>query len=733
MLDVELKETFKKLNNLPTLPNIAKALLQMTGEENVQVEDICRLIEADPASSARLLRLVNSAYRGMAVKVNSVNRAVVLLGFNGVRNALLSVQIFNIFGENARDENSVIFELWKHCLAVASAAELVAENTGGILPEDAFTAGLLHDIGKIALYHVAQDEYKRALEMVSDEALEISEAEKRLLNMNHCTAGRFLAEKWGLPEALAQAIYQHHVPADLTTYEDPVALTCAIVAVADDIVRRQRIGFSGTPESHEPMADVLKRVGLAEENAKDILDHLVERVSVRSVILDFDLPESSLYLECLQKANAALGDITEDLTAVRLTLEKSQKRLQAVTALHSHLGSSFDANDVLAAIAAAVFENAPARKVIAYCLDEKGHSAVGSVKSGDDRVKPFFISALKSAHNDLAALGQDRDALKFLVSELSGRLAAETGPQSLASGRLFFLPVTVACGQRAGFIVESANGRPLDAGDLAFFADAASLALERAILEERLRSESEKLIDSNRRSKTFYEELINARKLAALGRMAAGAAHEINNPLAIVSGRIQLLLKMEADDSKKRHLDMIRSQCDRMSRIISDILTFARPEKPTLKSASFVDILDSAIALVETDASARGVSIVKRLPDRVPAVSADAPKMEQALRNILANAVDACSKGGLVAVSADVGEKGKFLTVTFADNGVGMDEETLGRVFEPFFTTKEGKGTGLGLAITHSIIQTHGGKIRLRSTPGKGTVFTVLIPVWRGE
>jgi len=733
MLVAELKEIFKRLNNLPTLPNIAKVLLQMAVQENIQVEEICRLIESDPASSARILRIVNSAYGGLNGKISSINRAVVLLGFNGVRNALLSVQVFNIFGTKARDEHPVIFDLWKHSLAVASAAELVAENTGGVLPEDAFTAGLLHDIGKIALYHVASKEYEEVIRLVREENVEICEAEKRILKMNHATAGRFLAEKWELPEPIVQSIYQHHQHIEVESFEDPVALTSAVVAVADDIARRQRIGFSGTPESFEPIADVLKRVGLSEESAKDIFPRLIERVSVRSVILELELPESSIYLECLQKGNEVLGRITEELNVTRLNLEESASRLRAVTELNARLGPSFDCGDVLSGIAATVHSCAKPAKVIAYCLDDKGHTAIGSVSSQDGASKPFFVSALKGSQSDLSGLGDDREALRFLVAELSARLDAETGPSMVASGRLFFVPIKVARGQRAGLLVEAANGKPISEDQLRFFADTAALVLERALLEERLRQESEKLVDSNRRSRDFYDQLVNARKLAALGRMAAGAAHEINNPLAIVSGRVQLLLKMESEDAKKRHLDMIKSQCDRMSHIIADTLTFARPEKPVIKSAPIAEILDAAISLVEGDAAAKHLRIVKQIPDRVASVAADAAKLEQAFRNILANAIDASPPNQDITVSVQVDEKGRFLEVSFADSGVGMNEETLGHIFEPFFTTKEGKGTGLGLSICHSIIQTHGGKIRVSSTPGKGTTFTVTIPVWRGE
>ncbi len=525
----------------------------------------------------------------------------------------------------------------------------------------------------------------------------------------------------------------HHQTIEVTSYEDLTLLTCAIVQVADDLVRRQRIGFSGTREPWEPVGDVLKRVGLSEENARDIFDRLIERLSVRSVILDIDLPESALYLECLQKANGVLGEVMEKLGDARLSLEQSNRRLRAVTDLHMQLGISFDCGDVLAGIADSVQRNSGARKVISYCIDEKGHTSLGSVKCPDAAPRPFFISAVKGSQSDVGGLGQDREALRYLVGKISGHLDEETGPAMLAAGRLAFMPVKVGAGQRAGLLVEAANGRPIDQEDLRFFAEASAVILERALLEERLRKETEKVLDSNRRSKNFYEELVNARKLAAIGRMAAGAAHEINNPLAIVSGRVQLLLKMESDEGKKRHLDMIRSQCDRMGRIISDILTFARPEKPVVRSVQLKEIVDAAVSLVESDASAKRVKITSNLQERLPAVAADAAKMEQAFRNILANAIDASSADKEIVISAEVDEKGKFLHVSFADNGVGMDEETLGRVFEPFFTTKEGRGTGLGLSICHSIVQTHGGKIRVRSTPGKGTTFTVIIPAWRGE
>ncbi len=177
---------------------------------------------------------------------------------------------------------------------------------------------------------------------------------------------------------------------------------------------------------------------------------------------------------------------------------------------------------------------------------------------------------------------------------------------------------------------------------------------------------------------------------------------------------------------------MIRSQCERMSRIISDILTFGKPEKPVVKGVSVKEVIGAVVSLVEEAAAAKGVAITLELPARLPQISADSAKIEQALRNILANAVDASEEGSSVTITAELEEKDRYLAIEFADKGKGMDKATLENIFEPFFTTKAGTGTGLGLAICHSIVASHGGKIRVRSELGRGTVFRVLVPVWKG-
>jgi putative nucleotidyltransferase with HDIG domain len=726
-------EIFRKLDSLPTLPNVASALMRMGAQDNVQVEEVAQLIETDPSAAARLLKIVNSAYRGLQAKVSSINRAVVMLGVNGVRNVLLSMQAMDVFGKVSGDKQSALLELWKHCLAVASAAELIAENTGGILPEDAFSAGLLHDIGKIALHSVSQDEYLEIVRTAREQGTGISEAERQRYGVTHAEAGRYLAEKWGLPEPLVRAISDHHLLPEIRDPADKADLSVAIVSLADDVVRRQRIGFSGTPESWEPIEELCRLLGLDADNIEDVVSRLVERISLRGSILDIQLPESQIYLESLRKANETLGSLYEKLEGEGYSVEGSRNRLQAIADLNSRLGTSFTCIEALSGLADTVYQHLHPKKVILYWVDDGEQQVFGTVRNGASGSEDFSISAVGGKHRNVEELTSDRDALVHVVEELAGKLSPEAGLVSIVAGRLFFMPIVTGQGQRAGILVESGGTQPVQKEDLQFFGEAGSLVLQRALFEGRLRGERAKLMDSNRRSRAFYEQLLNSRKLASIGRMAAGAAHEINNPLAIVSGRVQLLLKMEADESKRHHLEMIRSQCDRMSRIISDILTFGKPEKPAVEAVSIERAVENAMAQLEDCAREKAIRFVKEFPTHMAQAAADEAKVEQAFRNILANSVDASDKGGEITIGAELAEKDKFIAVRFADNGKGMDKGTLENIFEPFFTTKAGIGTGLGLAICHSIIASHGGKIRVRSSPGEGTAFTVLLPVWKGR
>jgi len=270
----------------------------------------------------------------------------------------------------------------------------------------------------------------------------------------------------------------------------------------------------------------------------------------------------------------------------------------------------------------------------------------------------------------------------------------------------------------------------------------AAIAIENASLYEELHRSYQEL----KRSQAL---LLRQEKLASLGRLAAGLAHELNNPLNHIAGFAEalqrraeaetLLARKEFEDFP-RFLGMIQGQVDRAASIIRRLLDFARQREPSFELIDLDRLISESVSFVERQAAVANKRIVVRPLFEPVQLRADAQMLQQLLLNLLTNALDAIEGDGEVRIAADViaaerGARGRreIVEVSVADNGRGIAPENLSKVFDPFFTTKEvGKGTGLGLPICQSIVEQHGGTIEIKSEGiGKGALVTVKLPVQR--
>ena len=229
------------------------------------------------------------------------------------------------------------------------------------------------------------------------------------------------------------------------------------------------------------------------------------------------------------------------------------------------------------------------------------------------------------------------------------------------------------------------------------------------------------------------EALIRTERLASVGGLAGGVAHEINNPTGVILTRSEFLLRI-ADEEKfsadvLEDLQAIRAQAQRIARITSSLLSFSRQVPAQKGPVVIADIIVEALNLVEPGVKSSNISIVKELAPNLPRIHGDKGKLEQVLVNLVKNAIDAMPQGGVVTVrGVRVGEKNVALSV--CDTGTGMPPDVQAKIFEPFFTTKEvGKGTGLGLSIAYGIVAEHGGELSVSSVPGHGTEFHMLLPI----
>lgn len=273
------------------------------------------------------------------------------------------------------------------------------------------------------------------------------------------------------------------------------------------------------------------------------------------------------------------------------------------------------------------------------------------------------------------------------------------------------------------------GGSALSRAAVAFERVAAALDDER----RRLAGKVDELTAANRALAEARESLLRAEKLATVGRLAAGVAHEVGNPLGAVAGYVELARErlargdaVEADDCLRR----IGGEAARIDRTVRELLAFARPASPALSAVDLGAALDGALRLARVQARFKAVAVEVDLPPGLPRVTADEHYLAQVLVNVLLNAADAMGGRGRVRVTARAAEgkppAGAGVELEVTDAGPGIDPAHLERVFDPFFTTKApGEGTGLGLAIAHRIMESFGGEIAARNGPEGGAVFAL--------
>ena len=233
-------------------------------------------------------------------------------------------------------------------------------------------------------------------------------------------------------------------------------------------------------------------------------------------------------------------------------------------------------------------------------------------------------------------------------------------------------------------------------------------------------------------------KLLHRDKMISLGRLSAGVVHEINNPLAGILNYARLMkrilekgaLGQERQEKFSRYLTLMESESHRISQIVSSLLTFSRKSDPTREPVSVPDLIHKCILLSQHRMVLGNIELHRDIPSDIPTILGDANQLQQCLINLIFNAMDAMGQGGRMDISAGYDGLAKIVFIQVKDTGHGITPENRQRIFEPFFTTKdEGYGVGLGLSILFGIVEAHGGSVGVESTPGKGTAFTLRLPV----
>jgi signal transduction histidine kinase len=248
---------------------------------------------------------------------------------------------------------------------------------------------------------------------------------------------------------------------------------------------------------------------------------------------------------------------------------------------------------------------------------------------------------------------------------------------------------------------------------------------EIGLLANSFNEMSRKMANDIEQLKTLNEQLARAERLAAMGTLAAGVAHEVNNPLASISSLVQMM-KKDADLDTSEKLSLISVQIERITQVTKDLTNFARVRPAARKNIDINAVVESSIRLASFDSEFQRLDLIRDLADHLPEINADADQLQQVILNLLLNARDAMPNGGVLRVATGSSESEVYISVE--DTGTGIDDTVRKQLFDPFFTTKPaGKGTGLGLAVCYGIVTAHNGRIDVDSN-SEGSKFSIFFP-----
>ncbi|MGI9056940.1 MAG: ATP-binding protein [Pyrinomonadaceae bacterium] len=251
---------------------------------------------------------------------------------------------------------------------------------------------------------------------------------------------------------------------------------------------------------------------------------------------------------------------------------------------------------------------------------------------------------------------------------------------------------------------------------------------ELGLLAESFNEMSRKMASDIEQLQKLNEQLIRTEKLAAMGTLSAGVAHEVNNPLASISSLIQMMQsKQNLDERMSENLKLISAQIQRITQITRDMMDFARARPAAKSLININEIIETSLRLASFDKAFQKLSLEKNLSDEELITLADSDQLQQVFLNLFLNARDAMPEGGRLFI--ETSKNGKDVKIEISDSGAGIEEVNIKKIFDPFFTTKPaGKGTGLGLAVCYGIITAHGGKIEVSKNHNSGTSFHITLP-----
>ncbi len=733
----QVELVISRLDSLSTLPCIAVQFLSRLPQGQFSSPVLADIIESDPALTARFLSLLEQRALNPPDGRFSLRQALDKLPTHDVRDTLLSVRVSQaVETDNGTHENRIATKtgLLLHSLAVACCAKDIAEMASPKMDSQlAYCAGLLHDIGKLAIEETMPKSFTHMVEEAKSTKQSLSAVEHKYLDANHTIIGKHLAQKWRLPNLITLAIWLHHNHTLKISQDMPEARIAAVIQVADSIARRSGIGKSGSFDLPEPIQSITQWLGINSEQTEQIHRNIPETVEQRTKVLGLDLPNAGAsYCEAVHSTTAQLARQHTELSLENLRLQSASSHHDFITDFLLNLNSTNTAIDIAEYFAIQWQRFYQTGKVCLYLVPSVGSQILTAViverlsQSNVVCLKvPAEISAIPKKIVNSFEIVNAYEHIDWMFEQLEVDFEAS---------RTKLLPL-ISDGKTIGaiaFELHYPDDTILFEEKFKTSATVAGSVLGLALAQERQQHFAERLAQliSSNPMDTQSRITSTENSLNVLAEIAAGAAHELNNPLAVISGRAQLLADAESDQEKKRILEQICESAGQASAIIEDLMSFAEPPQPRTVRTNVQQILDEAIQLTSQKTNVENTNIQMKIAEDIRDIFVDSAQVVSAIANIISNAVESYSdEPGPIEITANNRESGNSIKLQIIDFGCGMDSQILQKAPQPFYSIKTaGRKRGMGLAYALRFIQLNKGSLNILSEPGEGTTVTIYLP-----
>ncbi|MCP4453239.1 MAG: HDOD domain-containing protein [Planctomycetes bacterium] len=728
------KLALSRLEYPAVLPSVLTQAVSSVVQKQFSCDELVELVSVSPALAVQILRLAGKKGVTAASSRYSLSHIMGRLPAEDVRNAILDLPVYAPpHSLDRSDEAEAISRqaLVQHSVAVACCAKALARlMVVGTDTNLAYLCGLLHDLGKLAVHELMPKGFTAMAGQARTDHSALHPVERCYFSTDHAAIGKFLARKWQLPQAIQMAIWLHHSSVATLSKHPEYADMAAIVYCADALVKSVGLGASGSFDTDCPFDSMSALLKVREQSLRELRSTLPRLVNPLFERLHLAMTDTVGKLCRVSKEGAALlGRQNCDLALEIRRLEGVENQLGFVREVMDDIDSSASVRDSAEAFGKCWQRFFQTGKTCVIWGDQnEGDLYEGVLIEDLQNCRHIFLgpeegSLVVSSPGEVVGVDEHLD---WILDQLDC---------DFAKARCFTVPLVVNEGIEATIIFEM--NYPVSQSKLnTTFSHAVQFGgaiLSRALMCEQQEAFAEDFLGIDQGFERASAEPDASSEglelLNAMAEMAAGFAHELNNPLSVIAGRAQLMGENESEEDKRRSLLQIRENVGDISDMLGALISFAEPPLPKPSETPVVQLIEEAVQLASYKSGHDDLDVAVECDEAVDIVFVDSAQVVSALANVLVNSVESYrgTVGGIRVVVRSAGPD--YVDILVCDQGCGMDEETLQRATTPFFSAKPaGRQRGMGLAYAARVIQVNQGRLGLQSRLDQGTEVLISLP-----